>query len=318
MTDNSIFRYMEEQIEAQIEGFQIGLMKGFDLVKGKLYGWFTGFFESLPNLIVAVLAFMVFYYFAKLARKFAEKFFERITHNNTISRVLGLVAYYFVIFEGLFVALNALDLEKTVAQLLTGAGIIGIGLTLAFQSIATNLISGVIIAAQRPFNRGDLIEIKGHMGVVQDINLRVVTLLTFDGQHVLVPCKDLTENPMINYFTSPSRRVSFSLRVSYTEDLERVREITTDAIRTVSYVSRKEDTLVVFKDFAHSAIHFDVIFWVEVSDNLTYMLARSEAIMAVKKAYNQHDIAIPFPVQTLDFGVRGGTTLKDVLRVSKS
>jgi small conductance mechanosensitive channel len=108
--------------------------------------------------------------------------------------------------------------------------------------------------------------------------------------------------------------VDLEIGVSYGDDLEKVRRV---AIRAVEKVSvRKPDTEVelFFEEFGGSSIDFVVRFWIDfAARQADYLRARSEAIERLKRAFDANGITIPFPTRTLDFGVRGGEKLSEVL-----
>ena len=304
---------MQNLQDLNVQNIEGEIVNGYELVKGKLVDWTVGFFQILPNLVVAIIILIAFWQLARLARKGADGFLHKFIKNDAILKVLANVIFYFIIFEGIFIALSTLNLDKPLTQLLAGAGILGLALSFAFQSIATNIISGIIIAATRPLRIFDLVETNGYMGVVEEIDLRIVKLKTYDGQDVFIPSKEILEQPLKNYGTTPSRRLMLSVGVSYGENLERVREITLSAIEHLSCLMPQRKPVFSYSGFDDSAISFELHVWLGTSDQTDYLLARSEVIIAIKKAYDANDITIPFPIRTLDFGIKGGKQLSESL-----
>ena len=80
----------------------------------------------------------------------------------------------------MFIALALLKLDKAVISVLAGVGIVWLALGFAFQDIAANFVAGFIMAVKRPFKAGDLVEVHGHRGRVQSVNLRSTELETLD------------------------------------------------------------------------------------------------------------------------------------------
>ena len=288
--------------------------KAWDLLTAKLTGWLRGFVLLLPNLLVAVLVLVGFWLLAKLARNLLHRLLRRVSHSEQVNRVLAQAAYIALIAGGLFVALGILGLQKTVASLLAGAGIIGLALGFAFQDIAANFMAGIYLNIQHPFRAGHLIESKDFFGVVKRVHLRWTEMRNPEGQIVLIPNKQVFENPILNYTASGRRRIDIRLGVSYGDDLEKVRRIGIRALEQVS--ARKPDTEVelFFEEFGESSIDFVARFWIDfTSKQVEYLQARSEAIERLKRAFDENGITIPFPTRTLDFGVKGGETLSEAL-----
>jgi len=292
----------------------VGIAKAWNLLTAKVMGWVRGLILILPNLLVAVLVLVGFWLAAKLARNLVNRLLRRVSHSEQVNRLVGATVYLALIAAGVFISLGILGLQKTVASLLAGAGIIGLALGLAFQDIAANFMAGIYLSIQRPFRVGHLIETKDFFGIVQRVHLRWTELRIPEGQILLIPNKQVFENPIKNYTTSGRRRVDIETGVSYGDDLEKARRV---AIRAVEQVSaRKPDSEVelFFEEFGDSSIDFVVRFWIDFTTKQSdYLQARSEAIERLKRAFDENGITIPFPIRTLDFGARSGERLPEVL-----
>ncbi|HEV8579182.1 MAG TPA: mechanosensitive ion channel family protein [Thermoanaerobaculia bacterium] len=293
----------------------MGISKAWDLLTAKLTGWVRGFILLLPNLLVAVVVLVAFWLAARLSRNLVHRMLRRVTHSEQVNRLLAQTLYVALVAAGLFVSLGILGLQKTVASLLAGAGIVGLALGLAFQDIATNFMAGIYLSIQHPFRPGHFIETKDFLGVVERIRLRWTELRTQQGQLVLIPNKEVFENPLTNYTVTGRRRIDLKLGVSYGDDLEKVRQVAVRAIEQVS--TRKPDTEVelFFEEFGESSISLVVRFWIDfTAKQADYLQARSEAIERLKRAFDEEGITIPFPTRTLDFDMRGGEKLSEVLK----
>lgn len=289
--------------------------EAFDKIYDKLFGWAEALIVMLPNFLLAILIFCAFYFTGKFIRKWLEKPLARVIHTRAILDLLLSMLSLAFIAVGFFVALSVLQLDKAVTSLLAGAGIIGLALGFAFQDIAANFVSGVLIALRKPVQIGDLIESNDFFGVISRINLRSTIIRTMPGQQVHIPNKDIFSKPIVNYSVSGRRRVDLDCGVSYGDDLEKVREVTLGAIRSIPYLDKSTEVELFYKEFADSSINFTVRYWISFKKQADYLKAMSDGIMAVKKAYDENDITIPFPIRTLDFGIKGGEKLTEQLSV---
>lgn len=287
----------------------IDVDKAYDLVAGKLETWLSTAIEMLPNLAVALLVFIVFYLVGRLIRNFIRKLLEKSTTNKTVIDLAETVMTIIIIGIGFFFALSILNLDGTVTSLLAGAGIIGLALGFAFQDIAANFISGLLLSIRHPFGIGDIIKSNDYFGTVQKLNLRNTIIKTPQGQIVYIPNKVVYENPFTNYTKNYERRIDLSCGISYGDDLEKVKKVATEAITAIEKRDKDRDVEFFFTEFGDSSINFVVRFWVNFTKNPDYWNPLSEAIMALKKAFDENDIMIPFPIRTLDFGIRGGEKL---------
>jgi len=201
-----------------------------------------------------------------------------------------------------FIALGILNLDKTVTSLLAGVGIIGLALGFAFQDIATNFISGVIIAVRKPFNIGDYIESGSHGGTITKLSLRTVDIRKFTGELVKIPNKSVFENPIINYSHFGSRRVELRVGVAYNSDLHQVKEVTREALKEIHGTVKDKDITLLWETFGDSSIELKIWIWLDTNVPNAYIQAKSDAIELIKKASDANGIEIPFPIRTLEAG----------------
>ena len=288
------------------------ISKALGIVEDKLEGWLETLTALLPNIVVAFIVLVLFYFISRGVKIGSKKLLGRVVEQETIVGLLSTILSFITVATGLIIALNLLHLSQAVTSLLAGAGIIGLAIGFAFQDISANFISGVIMAFKRPISVGDIIKTNDYMGFVKEIQLRATIIETFTGLHVIIPNRTIFQNPLTNYTKTYQRRVDLEVGVSYGDDLEKVKKITLDAVSSNKYLTDEHKIELVYDAFGDSSINFRIMFWVKYSpENPTYLQARSDAIMAIKKAYDDNDIMIPFPIRTLDFGIKGGETLKD-------
>lgn len=286
--------------------------KAFDLIKTKLTSWLQAIIRLLPNIILAAVILVVGLYIARFVKKMAGKLIGRVSTNNTLNNLFSSVIHVVFIGITLFTVLRILHLDTAVTSILAGAGIIGLALAFAFQDIAANFISGVFLTFRRPLHIGDIVQIKDYMGKVEEINLRDTTIRTFQGQMVIIPNKDVFQNPIENYSLLGKRRFDLTVGVSYGEDLQKVMDVTLNAVKGIEGLSETDETTMFYQEFGDSSINFFVRLWINSPEQPSYLRVGSEAVMRIKKAYDENDIMIPFPIRTLDFGIKGGTKLNEI------
>ena len=287
------------------------LNKAFALIRQKLNIWVQEFIRMLPNLALAVLVLVIGFYLARIVKRLARKVIGRFSHGAVITDLFSSFIYILAIGVTIFIALSILQLDDAVTSLLAGAGIVGLALAFAFQDIAANFMSGILLFVRKPLRVGDIVELKSFMGKVHSIHLRDTVIETFQGQMVIIPNKDIVQNPIDNYSLLGKRRMDLTIGVSYAEDLERVRQVTLDAVSGIVGMSPEDKATFYYESFGDSAINFTIRIWASTVHQPDYLNVRSEAIISIKKAFDEHQITIPFPIRTLDFGMKGGKTLSD-------
>lgn len=289
------------------------ISKAYDLIVGKLETWLNTAISMLPNLVIALLVVIIFYVVSKSLRRLFERLLGKVTDNITIIHLVGSVVSISVAGIGLFIGLSVLQLDDTVKTLLAGAGIIGLALGFAFQDIASNFIAGVILSVRHPFGVNDWIKAGDYYGKVERLNLRNTILETPQGQTVFLPNKNVFESPLVNYSKKKSRRIDLSVGISYGDDLEKAKKVTLEAVGKVQNLTPGRDIKLYYQEFGDSSINFTVQFWVPFKNQSDFLEPQSQAIMLIKKAFDEHDITIPFPIRTLDFGIKGGEKLSAMI-----
>lgn len=288
--------------------------ESFNNLIAKLQGWLDGIIVSLPNIILAIVVMVMAYFASRYVKKYVQKLLIKTTRNAAISNVLSNIAT--VVFLGImfFIVLGILNLDKALTSLLAGAGVVGLAVGLALQDPMVNVFSGIVISAREFFNVGDLVETTDYFGKIERINLRSTIIATPDGQKVVIPNRTVVENPLKNYSISGARRVEVSCGVSYGDDLEKVKSLVIDTLSSLPDIDNSKDVQFFYTGFGGSSIDFIARFWLNVTGQPDFLAARSNAIMAIKKTFDDNEITIPFPIRTLDFGITGGLGIHEIYK----
>jgi len=282
-------------------------------LKVKLLGWLNELVLLMPNLLLAVGIAVICYVSFRFIKRFARKTVSRFTENKTVLNLTAnLSAMVFGILS-IFLILSVLNLDGTINKILATAGVVGLAVGLALQNPMNNLFSGVFLSVRSLYRIGDLIESNGYLGTILDIDLKSTKLRLPTGQTVIIPNKDVLENPLNNYTVSGERRVDVSCGVSYGDDLEKVEEVAINAVKDLPCRLQDKPVDLVYNEFGDSSVNFDLRFWIETNGQADYLRERSNAIKTLKAAFDDNDIMIPFPIRTLDFGIRGGVTLHEAM-----
>ena len=292
-----------------------GLELDFQPLFEELRRWWELLLMNLPNILLATIVVIIGYLFTGFAKRYFNKLSHKLISDSTVAGLLSSVLTVFCVLAFLFLTLSVLNLTGIVTSLLAGAGVVGLALGLAFQDPILNLFSGIMLSVRNLFREGDLIEVSGYFGKVLEVTLRHTTIQTLQGQEVMIPNKIMAQEPIKNYNTLRMRRVDLGCGVSYGDDLDKVKEITVEAIKSSVKYDRDKPIQLFFNEFGDSSINYTLRFWIDrqKTGQADYLEAQSDAIMAIKRAYDGNDIMIPFPIRTLDFGIKGGEKLSEML-----
>jgi small conductance mechanosensitive channel len=268
----------------------------------KLDGWMDAIILKLPNMVIAILVLIIFYFIAKGLRRISYKVLFRKVTQETVRQMLSRIVYGTVILIGFFIALGVLQLDKVLTSVLAGAGVVGLAIGLALQGTLSNTFSGLMLSFLPKVRIGDYIETQDKSGYVDEINLRNITLRQPDKDYVIIPNSVFIENPFTNYSLSPRSRVDVSCGVGYESDLEKVEDLVVKLMTENFEQKPSEEVELFYTEFGDSSINFVARFWIDCTKPKPKLEAKHKAIKLIKKNFDEAGINIPFPIRTLDFG----------------
>jgi small-conductance mechanosensitive channel len=296
-------------------------------VFAKLAGWAIAIIKMLPNLLVGTILIIIFWFLSVYAARLANRLILRFTGYRHIARLMARLTTLAVFTVGVILALDTLNLDKAVASMLAGIGIVGIALGFAGKDLFADFIAGIVLHFEHPFRLGDRIQTLRQsatpsgwksseiLGYVDSVQWRATILRGRRGEKYTIPNSHILGNPIVNYYISGDRRIDLYIGIDYTPDLQQVEELALEAVRALNPPLRNPDRPVEFfyEEVKDTTIVFRIRFWINEVDQLVFLRARSEAIKAINEAFKAKVVVRPSAVITLDFGVTGGSTLRDQL-----
>lgn len=212
---------------------------------------------------------------------------DKAKFNSVFSFVRWII--YIIVF---LVAISSLGINVTAIFAASTALLIGIGL--ALQTLFQDIISGVFILVDQSVHVGDIIEIEGKVGRVEEIRLRTTRAVTIDNKVLIIPNHLYLTNSLFNWTQNgSSTRESVDIGVAYGSDVELVKELLLKAAKSSKLVFAQPTPSVVFMDFGESSLDFRVAFTIE--DSFNSRIPKSEVRFAIYKLFEENNISIPFP-----------------------
>lgn len=294
--------------------------KEIEFIKQTLYKWKDDSVEFLPKLFLALLVLCLTYFLAKSVRSISEKFYGKLFKNNMeMVRLISAILHIVIIFFGGFLSLEILGLESVITKILAGAGIVGIIAGFAFKDIASNAFAGFLLNMQKPFSDGDWVTVDDNFGTITTVGLITTSIKTVTGEEVFVPNQLIYNQSFVNYSTYKKRRVVIKTGVSYGDDLEKVKEVALDEISKMESLLSKDSIDFYFTEIGGYSYNFELRFWIRFYEQTDFLSAQNEAVIRIKKRFEEERFSIAYPVQTLDFDVKGGVNIFDKnLKVNKA
>lgn len=276
----------------------------------KIGSWLDAMILKLPNIALAIITMVIFYFLAKSIKKLFNKYLLKKISQESIQQLISKAIFITVILIGFFIALDFLELDKVLTSILAGAGVVGLAIGLALQGTLSNTFGGVVLSFMPRIRIGDYIETSEAEGFVDEISLRNIILRKPDNNYVIMPNSKFIDNAFTNYALTKRTRISVECGVGYESDLQEVEDIVTGLIAENFELEEGEKIQFYFTEFGDSSINFMVRFWIDMTKNAEKYQAQHQAIKLIKTAFDDKGINIPFPIRTLDFA-------KNTLKVEK-
>jgi small-conductance mechanosensitive channel len=247
------------------------------------------------SLVTALLVLLVGVPVARLvARILTGRVYPRIGLTPGAAAAFGTLSRYALLVMVLIFALWFSGIPLTIFTIAGGALAIGVGF--GSQNILNNVISGLILLAERPIKVGDLVEVDGTHGEVELIGLRSTRIRTFDNIHIIVPNATFLESNVVNWTLSDQRiRVTLTVGVVYGSPTRRVEELIRQAMGEHPQVLPDPKPLVFFADFGDSALIFEALFWIIVRRFQDRRRVLSDLRFRIDEMFREEEIVIAFP-----------------------
>ena len=254
-------------------------------------------FQALMMLFLAAPAIKVTIVILKTLEKRIVSKTETKVDNvifDLLTRFVGVIIYVVAII----LALDLLGVN--VMPFIAGAGVLGIAIGFAAKDTLSNLIAGVLLIIDRPFEIGDRIEVwaapsgSATWGDVMDIGIRATKIKTTDNIVIIIPNNEIMKRDIINYTIISSKiRVRINIGVAYDTDLPKAKKIILDITDTIEWVAKEPKPKVVVRLFGESSVDLQVRVWIK--DARKRMDTISEITDKVKEAFDRNGIEIPYP-----------------------
>ena len=187
-------------------------------------------------------------------------------------------------------------LGVNVAPIIAGLGVTGFILGFAFQESLGNLASGLMIAVNEPFRIGDYVIVAGNEGTVRKVDMMATVLTTGDNKKIIVPNKSAWGSPIVNFTALGRRRVDIKIGIDYSCDVAKALKVARETLRTVPGVLQEPKPVVNVASLDDSQVTLNVRPW---SEGANFWSVYNDTQVAIKAAFEQNGIPIPFPQLTV-------------------
>jgi len=252
--------------------------------------------DRLPMIATALAVGLIALALALLLARVVERTLGRTRADQVAVVLLSRLVRLLGVIGALLLALSVAGVE--VGSVLAGLAVIGVAVGLAVQGILENFIAGVILLVRKPFSAGDQVRSGEFEGTVESLDLRVTRLVDYDGEMVLIPNRDVYNNPLVNLTRRGKRRTVVMVGVDYRDDHDDARAVILEAVLAVDGVLDHPEPEVLLTELGESSVNFEVRYWTR-PDIRSVRRTQDRVLAAAKRGIQDAGMTIPWPIRTL-------------------
>jgi small-conductance mechanosensitive channel len=216
----------------------------------------------------------------------------------SIQVLIGKLIRLLLITFAILIVLSTVGIDLSALAFFSGA--VGVGLGFGLQKIVSNLVSGIILLADKSIKPGDVITVGDSFGWVESMGARYTAVVTRDGREFLIPNEDFVTQRVVNWsYSNNEVRIDVEFGVTYAADPHKVIELALEAVKSIKRVLSAPRPVCHLKAFGDSSIDFILRFWIrDPIDGLTNV--RGQVMLALWDILKREGIEIPFPQRDLN------------------
>jgi len=257
---------------------------------------------TVSRLIKAFVALYLLFTTAWATRDVLQDFIiPRTTVDPNLIQVVLQIGSYMVIAVGVLIVLGTLGVDVSTLAFISGG--LSVGLGFGMQQIFSNFVSGILLLFEQSLRPGDVIDVNGQMGVVNNLSIRATTVTTFDNVELIVPNETILTSTVTSYTRSNRMiRCSVMIGTSYKNNPHEVIDILKKVALAHPLVRQEPKPAIHFIDFGASSLNFRLSVWLDDPLHLTQVT--SELRLKIWDAFAAQGIEIPFPQQDIHIRTR--------------
>ncbi len=273
----------------------------WDRAAANLQGMLNNAIIRLPDFVLAIIIFFVFYFVASKIKLLVKRFTRRYRQARNLGIVLGRLAQGTIILIGLFVALSVIIPTFKAGDLVQLLGISGVAIGFAFRDILQNFLAGILILLTEPFQIDDQIVFKGFEGTVENIQTRATTIRTYDGRRIVIPNSELFTNAVTVNTAFEKRRLQYDVGIGYGDNIELAKRLILEAMHSVEGVLSEPAPDALVMELAESTVNIRARWWIQPPRRADALDTQDKVLTAIKNKLTANGIDLPFPTQQILF-----------------
>lgn len=249
---------------------------------------------SVGSLIIILFVFILTRFLLKLSKRLLLYRMDEYTQYKFKS--IFTFFNYFVYLIVILITFDNIGVNVTAIFAASAALLVGVGL--ALQTFIQDIISGIFIIADKAVHVGDIIDIDGQIGKVENITLRTTRAVTIDNKVLIIPNHKFLTSILYNWTENGIiTRENITVNVAYGSDVNLVKQLLIECAAQHKEVLKKPTSSVLLKDFGDNALIFQLFF--TINKSFIAEGVKSDIRFSILSAFNENKIEIPFPQRTL-------------------
>jgi small-conductance mechanosensitive channel len=248
------------------------------------------------KFLVVVVTFIAAVAVSKIVTLYVRRSFKEKMTKDHLEIILKVISYSIIVLAILFFVLPTLNVQPS--SILVAGSVVGLVIGFASQSIVGNLISGLFLMIERPIKVGNLVNISGNSGSVEDVSLISTIIRTYDGLYVRIPNQTVFTNTITNYVANVARRFEYVVGITYGDDADQAIAIIKELIEAHPFALKNPAPVVFVDTLGDNAVNIIVRIWGPSTD---WYGVKTELLWIIKKTLEENGIEIAFPQRTLWF-----------------
>ena len=259
------------------------------------------------KIVLALLIYIIGKWVARKVTNVARNLMKSREADPTLVNFLSNIIYAILLVAVILAALDTMGLPVT--SLLAVVGAAGLAIGLALKDSLGNFAAGVMLVMFRPFSKGDVVEVAGVAGKVDEVRIFSTILTTADNKQITIPNGQVAADTITNYTAKDMRRVDMVFGVGYDDDLKVAREVLTRVCTGHPKVLDDPALNIFVLNLGDSSVDFAVRPWVKTED---YWTVWGDVLEQAKVELEAAGCNIPYP-QT-DVHLHHQNPLADLLK----
>jgi len=258
------------------------------------------FSKDIHITIKAILLVIIALFVTSLILKLLRKLITRKLPDDDKVKFISLFSYskWFIYVVIILTTFHNIGVNVTALFAASAALLVGVGL--ALQTLFQDIISGVFILVDQSVHVGDIIELDGKVGRVEEIKLRTTRAVTIDNKVLIIPNHLYLTNSLYNWTENGTEtRENILVGVAYGSDIALVKKLLLEAASSHPDVISAPEPKVLFINFGDSSLDFKLIF--TLNNSFEAAMPKSDIRFKIDALFREHNISIPFPQRDVHF-----------------